>query len=308
ATSSNFLQAVAYASVINKYSDNLQVDVVSAWQGSEAKMAAMRKSLVRWATQTSYTSICSGVFGIGPFEGQGPVDHVRLFAIDSSFAYFLAVRADSDIQSLADLDGEVFASGTAGSTAAVLIERACEIMGIHPEYFRGSAKDIVQAMQDRRVEGYFKAGAGGQVDATMMQIDATTPLRLLEIPKDVIDQLTTEFVGLTAYQAKKGSMVAFPEQGPIWTMASPMASVMIADMPQEVSYSAMKALNEHADMAAEIYIPIKDSLPDLAAFMVETLNNSTYPEGVPLHVGTYQYLREQGFDIPAKFIPPEWKG
>src|SRR3569833_3687918 len=80
--------------------------------------------------------------GTGPFEGRPVKDLLSVYAYDNSVLN-IAVRADSGVKTLKDLNGKKLNAGFRGSGAEVLTREAMNVLGIKPEWSPGSVKDAV---------------------------------------------------------------------------------------------------------------------------------------------------------------------
>jgi hypothetical protein len=70
------------------------------------------------------------------------------------------VRKDSGITSFSGLSDQRFNPGLKGSATEKTSEAVFKVLGIQPDYVRGSTTDIVTAVKDNHIKGYVKSGAG----------------------------------------------------------------------------------------------------------------------------------------------------
>src|SRR3990170_738609 len=92
-------------------------------------------------------------------------------------AVYISVREETGIKTIADLTGKKFSPGFRGTATEKMTEATLTHLGIKPEWVRGGASDLVDAIKDKRIVGYAKAADGVRLDASMMDIGTTTPLR-----------------------------------------------------------------------------------------------------------------------------------
>ncbi len=137
--------------------------------------------------------------GEGGFAGR-PLDELRIAAVLYPLRVGLFVRADSDIQTIADLAGRRVTAGFSASTAiATLLEAALAGGGL-------ATADIVpvpvtnvvagaEQFADGRSDAFFFAIGAAKV----AEIDATTPLRLLPLEGDEAARARVQAVVAEAY-------------------------------------------------------------------------------------------------------------
>ena len=137
--------------------------------------------------------------GDGRFAGR-PLDDLRIAAVLYPLRVGLFVRADSDIQTMADLEGRRVTAGFSASTAiATLLEAALAGGGLATADIVPVPVTNVVAGADQFADGrsdafFFAIGA-----AKVSEIDATTPLRLLPLEGDGAAQARVQAVVAEAY-------------------------------------------------------------------------------------------------------------
>ena len=94
------------------------------------------------------------------------------------------VRKDAGITDFAGLNGKRFNPGLKGSATEKTSEAVFKVLGITPDYVRGSTTDIVTAVKDNNIVGYVKSGAGLKIDASSRDISTFTPISILSLNKD----------------------------------------------------------------------------------------------------------------------------
>lgn len=290
-SSSLYAYHVAQAQMLNALFDDLEVTVMETGGGVDN-----RKRLARG--EADWGLFAEPEFfeyqeGVGPWEGQAQPDF-RLFWVTNPLAYFLVVNADSDITSLSDLQGREFSGGAAGSSTERVTRNQLELIGVEPDWFTGSYGDARDAMKDRRIEGLAKAGLFDRPDGLILDIGTAVPLRFLSYSDAEIAKVQEtfphyQFVTLTPpYEGAEETVVrgVFIAQG------------TTNRLPEDLGYRIFKAMVEHQDKIAETY-------PAIAS--VDIVENTLKFGTAPLHIGVYNYLVEQGHDVPDHLTPPEAK-
>jgi uncharacterized protein len=201
------------------------------------------------------------------------------------------VRANSDIKSFADLKGKKVAIGEPGSGDAVAAEDVLKAAGL---------LDLVIKVQvgDPQNMDLLKLG---QVDAIIHHTSSpnpnfyafstTTPIRALDMPKDVVDKL----VDLGYFDAgviKAGTYEGHEEDADVVVL--PVLLIVNEDIPKEVVYEMTQVTWAHFDEVMEVAPYLKADVD---------LENILRGIPIPLHPGAYQYFQEEGYEIPDRLKP-----
>lgn len=166
ASSSHYGYFVAVSQVINEKVAGLETSVVETGATVDNLRRFARRQIDLGLVTTNVQS--QAYFGKQSFEGR-PVKSKLLWV------YVIApqnviVRKDSNITSLSGLEGQRFNPGLKGSATEKTSEAVFKVLGIQPDYVRGSTTDIVTAVKDNHIRGYVKSGAGLKVDASTRDI------------------------------------------------------------------------------------------------------------------------------------------
>jgi TRAP-type uncharacterized transport system substrate-binding protein len=82
------------------------------------------------------------------------------------------------------------------------------------------------------------------------------------------------------------------------TVAYLMNNFVNKDFPLEPGYKIFKAIAEDKTIQAAAYPPMQG---------VNIIENTIKYVNTPLHIGTIKYLKEKGYKVPDRQIPPEAK-
>ena len=175
-TSGHYVAAVAMSKALKDEIPNLSVTVLETG-ASVDNLRRMTRAEIDMGLVGSDAAV-SASDGTGQFEGKGIGDLVALFAYDYA-ALSIAVRADSGVLTLADLNGKRFNPGFRGSGTEVRMKTAFDLFNIKPEWVLGSIKDAVESIQNRQIVGYAKNGVGSLLDPTVRELLISTQMRLL---------------------------------------------------------------------------------------------------------------------------------
>jgi TRAP transporter TAXI family solute receptor len=137
--------------------------------------------------------------GEGAFAGQ-PQSELRIAAVLYPLRVGLFVRAESDIRTIADLEGKRVTAGFSSSSAiASLLEAALAGGGLTmDDVVAVPVTNVVAGAEqfaDGRTDAFFFAIGAAKVS----EIDATTPLRLLPLQADAAGEARVEAVVAEAY-------------------------------------------------------------------------------------------------------------
>lgn len=201
------------------------------------------------------------------------------------------VRADSGINSIAELQGVQFNPGIRGSATESTAERIFTAIGIQPEFIRGSTGDVVDAIKDNRVKGYVKSGVGYKVDGSTLDLASFSPVKILGLT-DVQKQAVREKVSDVALMDVPAGAIDGAEAYTTWSMG--FATVVKPDFDEDTAYRIVKAIFEDKDIQRGAFAVTGEF--DLAKLTIDFAT-------VPLHPGTIRYLEEKGYDIPAALRP-----
>jgi len=201
------------------------------------------------------------------------------------------VKANSNIKSFADLKGKKIAIGEPGSGDAVAAEDVLKAAGL---------LDLVIKVQvgDPQNMDLLKLG---QVDAIIHHTSSpnpnfyafstTTPIRALDMPKDVIDRL----VDLGYFDAgviKGGTYEGHDEDANVVVL--PVLLIVNEDIPKEIVYEMTTVTWTHFDEVMEVAPYLRKDVD---------LDNILRGIPIPLHPGAYQYFQEAGYEIPDRLKP-----
>jgi len=231
--------------------------------------------------------------GLGNYQGNPHPNLRNLWNYAVSY-HIYAVREDSGVKSLEDLTGKKFMPGGRGTAAELQTQQIFEILGIQPDYYFGSLEDGIDAIKNREAIGLLKIGSAN--DSTIVNIETSVPLVYLGLTDEQIRKVQEVLAYLKPIKMPAGT---FRNQQELTTWAVTNGVMAHKDMPEEVAYNIVKAINEHYDDQAEAFPSLKQiNIPELTA------NNTS----IPMHPGAIKYFEEIGVQIPKELYPPEYPG
>ncbi len=301
--SSDYTFAVQWAKIMNQYVPNLDVTVVETASSIEnlQRMARGEFALNIYGNPDStYTAL----HGIPPFQGTPPTKQRDLFAWSKNICYIM-VRTDSGITNLAGLEGKKVATGPPGSATMDYSQRCLAALNIKPDWQPQSFADGSAALKDKRVVGYTKSFATSKVDASVLDILATTKVTLLPFTADQRATVQKTAPWIPWYDVTAGWWKEFPDVPAHITFGFAAATGAHADLiSNDIAYAIMAASTEH--MSDWTWPACAGGRIKPLDTMLEMLKNM--PEPPWLHAGAVKYYKDKGYTVPANIISPEYKG
>jgi len=286
ASSSQYGYFVALSQLINSKVPNVESSVVETGATVDNLRRMDRKQIDFGLVTTNVTY--HAYVGAEAFEGK-KIDNRMLF-VYSPAPQNVVVRADSGAGSLADLAGKRFNPGLKGSATEKTAESVFKLLGIAPDWVRGSTTDIVNSIKDNRVVGYVKSGAGDKLDGSSLDIATFTPVKVLGLSEDQKKLIRDKMPDIAVVDVPAGAADGIPAYS-TWSFG--LAVTASPALPEETAYQIAKAVFEDTTVQVGALSSLKDI--DLVKL---TLEQST----VPLHPGVMRYLKEKGHAIPDKLV------
>jgi uncharacterized protein len=287
------------ASAISKPADSLPceqggscgvpglVAIAQATQGSVENLRMVASGQIE--SGIAQSDVVSWAYaGTGIFTGEEPLKKLRAIASLFPESLHVVVPAAGPIQTLADLKGRRISLGQTGSGTLVDARIVLAASGfaekdLSSEYLRSGT--AATDLSDGTLEGFFLIG--GVPLPAIRAVAATTPIRLIPIPDDVLSRMQEKYGpydrSIIPADTYPGVSVATPTIGfyALWLVS--------ADAPEDLIYSITKTLwNEATQRLLDAHDPIgkhvrlEDALDGLA---------------VPLHPGAKRFYRQAGLPV-----------
>lgn len=201
--------------------------------------------------------------------------------------------ADSDIDSVEDLNGKTVGVGPRGGTPGTYFPRFLEQLGVDfdPQY--GGASDLGSQLQDGLIDA-FAFGAGVPI-AAFSEVAAQRDVNIFAFTDDEIQTLLDENPSLAPFTIPGDTYDAVPEDQD--TVAMWNFAIANKDIPESLGYEIMKVVLDNNDRMMEVHKAAAETLPehyDKNSFMF-------------FHPGAVKYFQEKGYEIDEDLIPPEMK-
>ncbi len=198
-----------------------------------------------------------------------------------------AARADSDINSLADLPGKTINVMRKGSGTELEFIRALAEYGLTFDDITAAGGKVeyltfgqaTMAMKDRVID--FSIFDNFSPDPNVVEIETSFPVRIVPVDRDVMDRLNEKYAyGETIIPG--GVYKGTPND----TLSMTASTILIAraDLPEDLAYQITKAIFENPERLAAGWAKLG------------ALNPRDASSGVPIpfHPGAERYYKEKG--------------
>ncbi|MFS8149385.1 TAXI family TRAP transporter solute-binding subunit [Vreelandella titanicae] len=287
-SSSHYGYFVAVSQIINENVDGVRSSVMEtgATIDNLRRIKRNQADMGLVTTNVAYDAY----HGEGAFEGNEVPTNV-LWVYGPS-AQNVVVRADAGLNTISDLEGVKFNPGIVGSGTEATAEAVFDVIGVTPDYVRGSTTDMVNQIKDNRVKGYVKSGNGRMLDASSIDIATMTPVNILGLSDEQADAIRQELPSLGIMNIEENEAGDDYPAYTTWAYGNTVSSR--ADLDEEVAYNIVKAIVEHQDAQAAAFSVLKDAdIPEMTIELATT----------PLHPGAIRYFEEQGYEVPEHLKP-----
>jgi len=277
ATSSHYQIAVGMAQAIEAGNKDLKVSVIETGASVDNIRRLMRGEI-------DLGLVAGDVFvqarkGLGQFEGNAIEDLVALYPYSDSVIN-VAVRQDSGITSLEQLDGKKFAPGIRGSGGELLITQSFALFGIKPDYVYGTVTDAVEAVRNEQIVGYSKYAAANRVDAALQELLTSVDMRIIGFTAEQQKLMKANLPGVGFTKLPEGFIKGNPE---VSTPSVPIVyATRLSLMDDETARKIAVGIGDHKQILIDVWPQLKDY--DFKSSII-----STEDIGIAVHPGAMSY-------------------
>ncbi len=286
ATGTYYPSLSAICMVLSKYTDDIRA-TASVGGGSASNARKVGTGEAPFSLSTSST-VYYAVKGERMFK-QKYSGIMAWGTLHKLYADFL-VKANSKIKTFADLKGKKIAIGEPGSGDAVAAEDILKAAGLWDMVIKVKVGDpqSMDLLKLGKVDAIIHHTAAP--NANFYAFSTTTPIRALDMPKDVIAKLVD--MGYYAEGIIKAGTYKGTDKD-AHVVVLPVVMIVNRDLPEDIVYEMTKVVWEHFDeiVQAAPFLKVVDP------------NNVLGGIPVPLHPGAYKYFKEKGFKIPDRLKP-----
>lgn len=294
ATSSYYPYWVAIAKAVQETNPEYRISV-SESTGAVDIAKKIRNGIAPVGNSQSNSDF-ENYYGLGIFKNR-PFEEARiLWYFDETPIIFIVLKSEG-IKNMNDLDGKRLHPGTTGGATALITKQMMDVLGIKPDYFEAGQASGADAVSNRQIVGTVKASQGTGADSYALQIQASVPIDLVSLTEEELRLIHEKIPYLLPSKIPGGTYEGIDQD--VLVVKTFMGATTTSKLSQEEGYTIIKAMD--SPKGRKIW---EAAFPSGAKqdFVKLTLGSS-----VPLHAGTVQYLKEKGYDVPAKLIPAEYK-
>jgi uncharacterized protein len=215
---------------------------------------------------------------------QGPQENVTGVVAFYPSPYQMAVRQDSDIQTVEDFKGKVVNPGVVGGSTDVMTQKMLEMHGLSEDDLarveRLSYADAAMQMKDGHLDVF--TGIISVPSGAIAEVALGSGVRLVSIEPEIIEQLQAENPGYISYEIPANTYQGQDEAA----LAVGMNNVLIAnaDLPADLVEQITEAIVENAEELHNVNAALQEFGPETAAEGI----------GAPLHPGAAAYFEKSG--------------
>ncbi|MGE0700306.1 MAG: TAXI family TRAP transporter solute-binding subunit [Hyphomicrobiaceae bacterium] len=277
ATSSNYALAVAMSKAIKKDLPDANVSMIETG-ASVDNLRRMVKGEIDFGLVMADTLVMAKE-GTGPFNGKA-IDDMGVLYVHDVVTLQLVVRADSGVNTLADLQGKKFSAGIRGSGAELLTRQMFQLLSIEPQWAPGSIQDSVEGTQNRQLVGYSKYGVGAGLDSTLRELLISTPMKYLGFDEKQRASILAKIKGVDFAEVPANTI---PGQPAVMTpVVLGTYSARISAMDEKTAFAVAKAIYENRQMLIDVF-------PHLKAMDFKAVALKTEQLGLKLHPGAKKF-------------------
>jgi len=222
-----------------------------------------------------------GIKGVEPFDGRQ--DKIRNIAYIYVEPTHMVVRADSGINSLADMKGKTLGTFAPGNTAELVCRQLLSLYDLTYDDVKasfGSASDLAEQFKDGLIDMMCFAGAIPY--SVVVDITTSRDIKLLQLNDDELAKMKVinEAFFATIIPAGTYQGVNYDVQ----TLGAIQHIICSSELDEEFVYQSTKAIVENIDAIKEAHVAFSPLTPEMMAKDV----------GIPFHPGAEKYYREMG--------------
>lgn len=235
-------------------------------------------------------------YGFYEWEGRAR-PQLRLLWVMGRLPISFIAAADTDIDSIYELDGKAVGSGDPGSMTEFKAMRLLTALGIEPNWHQDDWEAQLDLYRKGKLVGLVKEGAP---DPTLVECAKERPFTVLDISETDLDKANQHCFGTgLIFPACLLRPDVYPGQEEMVTTCGLMFGYFTrADVPSEVAYKLVGAAYAELWDLSRCYDPL--SL-DIIGFPKLTMEQGPFP----LHPGAIKLYRGMKLEPPSHLIPPE---
>ena len=213
----------------------------------------------------------------------GKLENVRAIAYLYPEVIQIVVKADSGINSIADLKGKSVGVGAPGSGTEANFRQLIDIYGLtyndlKPQYL--SFSECADRFKDNQIDAFLVVA--GLPNSAIMDIATQHKIKVLNISDDMIEKINKKYPFLAGTVVPANTYTG--QTSAVKTVAVMATLVANAKVKDDVVYSMTKILFDNLDELAKGHAKGKE-------FKLDTATKSMT---IPFHPGAEKYFKEKG--------------
>ncbi|WP_421617003.1 TAXI family TRAP transporter solute-binding subunit [Brevibacillus sp. TJ4] len=219
--------------------------------------------------------------GTAMFEQDGKIDAFQALGALYDETIQIVVSADSNIASVADLQGKRVSVGSPGSGTEKNAEQILEAYGLtfdDIQLQRLSFADSAKAIQDGQLDAAFQTA--GTPTAAITELAVTKGVKIIPIDADKIDAIIAKYPFYVKTTIPANTYQTVPEE--VETVSVKSMLVIRSDLSEDLVYKVTKAIFENIDQLGH------------AKAKEIKLENALQGVSIPVHPGAKKYFDEHG--------------
>jgi uncharacterized protein len=270
----------AIAQIFNTKIENMNVTAQATGASVENLKLIGKKEAELAIVQNDMTDYAYN--GLESFK-DGKVENVRAVATLYPEVIQIVASPNSGINTVADIKGKKFSVGAPGSGVEANARQILDVLGMSVSDFTAnylSFSESSDSFKDNHIDGFLFTS--GIPNAAIQDITATSELKFVSIPDNVVKDLTTKYPFFTEYIIPAGTYKG--QTADVKTVAVNATLVVGSEVSEKVVYELTKALfDNQADLA-------------VAHAKGKLLSLETAVKGisVPFHPGAEKFYKEKG--------------
>ena len=266
--------------------DNFDVNITVEPGGSSQNVQLTHQGKMEFGI-TSSSQCYQGFYGIG--WAKEKYDKVRALFPAYPAIMALAVKDDSPIKSVRDLEGKRVHVGPAGSGTDVLMRQWWDLFGYKPaRIVNANNEDAGGMMSDGLIDAFMNIG--GHPMGPVQELELSHKLRFVAFDKADMDKFRQTYPYYGTGVLKKGTYKGLTEDQQ--TLVIMNFIIGAADLPEDFIYNAV----------SRTFADVK-KIHDAHASFVDTDPKNVDAIPIPFHPGAEKYYKEKGIQLP-KIVPP----
>lgn len=236
---------------------------------------------------TGTIDLVNALNGAAPFAEAVPEEYMLQGFGFVTWALPIVVLDSSDIRTYEDLEGRHLGLPPAASSTTAVLNLVLDAYGLTGkvviDYFTWS--EGYTALKDGRIDAFVGSYANGAPISGIIEIEATNPIRCLNMSKEVADTVKVMNPGVDARVLTNAECATIPEGENFLAPANSGVVVFSSALSEEDVYTFTKTALENVEALQSISTYFDAFLDVAAGVCVET---------VPFHPGAARALQEAG--------------